>query len=77
MVSTLDLSDPIDVVILLLGLVLLLKRVADMERYHAMRVAVLTTILSCVAIYFFLVYGMSLGNLSHCDYIDFEHYCRY
>jgi dolichyl-phosphate-mannose--protein O-mannosyl transferase len=62
MLSTLDVSDAVQYVMLLIGIVLLLKRVAEMERYHTLRVVVLTSLLSSVVIYFFLVYGFTLGN---------------
>jgi hypothetical protein len=58
-VSTLNL---LDVVALLMGVILLLKRVANMDRYHTLRVVVLTSILSCLVIWFFFGYGFSLGN---------------
>ena len=39
-----------DYVIMLSGFVLCLKRIADMERYHAVRVVVLTSILGLVVL---------------------------
>jgi hypothetical protein len=39
-----------DYVIMLSGFALCLKRVADMERYHALRVVVLTVILGVVVV---------------------------
>ena len=39
-----------DYVIMLSGFVLCLKRIADMERYHALRVVVLTSILGVVVV---------------------------
>ena len=43
-----------DYVIILFGALLCFKRVADMERYHLVRVVVLTSILSFFVILFFL-----------------------
>jgi hypothetical protein len=51
-----------DYLIILSGTLLCLKRVAEMERYHDLRVVVLTTILSSFVILFFLGYGFTLGN---------------
>jgi hypothetical protein len=45
-----------------MGVILLLKRVANMDRYHRLRVFVLRAILSSLVIWFFFVYGFSLGN---------------
>ena len=42
-----------DYVIILSGFVLCLKRVADMERYHVLRVVVLTSILGVVLVIIF------------------------
>ena len=52
----------LDYVIILSGLLLCLKRVAQMERYHLVRVVVLTSILSFFVILFFIGYGLSCGN---------------
>ena len=51
-----------DYVIILSGALLCLKRVAEMERYHDLRVVILTTIFSSVLIVSFLAYGFTLGN---------------
>lgn len=53
----------LDYVIILSGLVLCFKRLAEMERYHLVRVVVLTSILSFFVILFFIGYGLSCGNL--------------
>ena len=69
MFSTLNL---LDVLALLMGVILLLKRVADMDRYHTLRVILLTSILSFLVILFFLGYGFTLGNPNKFnDCIDF------
>lgn len=62
-----------DYVIILSGALLFLKRVAEMERYHDLRVVILTTIFSSVVIVSFLAYGFTLGNsgLNDCV-IDFS-----
>lgn len=73
MLSIFNHSDPVQLVLLLIGFVLLLKRLADMDRYHNLRVVVLTTILSCIVIYFFFEYGFTLGNpMEYSDCITFH-----
>jgi len=58
--------DPIDIFIFLSGIALLLKKVAEMDRYHSLRVLLLTTFLSTIVIslflYFVLVYSFSLDQ---------------
>ena len=51
-----------DYVILLSGALLCFKRVAQMERYHDLRVVILTTILSFIVFFFFLAYCLSFAN---------------
>ena len=48
--------DPINVFIFLSGIALLLKKVADMDRYHELRVCLITTVLSTIVIVLFVVY---------------------
>lgn len=55
-----------DFLIFLAGLLWLLKKVAEMERYHSLRVFVLTTFLSCIVIYFFVVMTLGPSPLSNC-----------
>ena len=72
----LNLSNPADVVALLIGAVLLLKKTADMERYHGLRVIVLTSILSLIAILLFLGYGLKQSGLIYApDCVDEQHFC--
>lgn len=73
----LNLSNPVDVVALLIGAVLLLKKIADMERYHELRVIVLTSILSFIAILLFLGYGLTQsGSIYAPDCVDERHFCQ-
>ena len=68
----------VDYVILISGGLLCLKRVAQMERYHYLRVVVLTTILSFIVLLFFLAYGFTLGSPHYYYYEDCpspEHFC--
>jgi len=46
----------------IVGILLSVKKVAEMDRYHMLRVVVVTSILSFFVILFFLAYGFTLGN---------------
>lgn len=48
--------DPINVFIFFSGVVLLLKKVANMDGYHELRVCLLTTVLSAIVIVLFVAY---------------------
>ena len=63
-----DLTEAGNLVLLFVGALLLLKKVANMDRYHNLRVFVLITILSFLVIVFFLEYGFTMGypRLSEC-----------
>lgn len=60
--STLNASDVFEIVIVSFGIVLVLKRVADMDGYHKIRVAVLTVILSVAVILMFDGLGVRLAD---------------
>jgi hypothetical protein len=51
----LDLSNPLEVVVLVFGIVVTLQKVVEMERYHDLRVTVLTILLSFAMFYLFLI----------------------
>lgn len=51
-----------DYVIIISGALLCLKRVAEMQRYHKLRVVILTSILSFFAIVFFLGRLFTVGT---------------
>ena len=57
-----------DYVIILSGVILCLKRVAEMERYHALRVVVLSVVLGFIGGILFLYFAFTLGEASlyHC-----------
>ena len=48
--------DPINVFIFLSGAAFLLKKVADMNRYHELRVCLITMALSTIVIVLFVLY---------------------
>ena len=52
-----------DYVIILSGALVCLKRIAEMQRYHELRIVLLTSIFSVIVILFFLGYGLTFGNL--------------
>lgn len=55
----LDVSNPLEIMLFAVGVVCVLKRVADMESYHELRVFVLTTLLSVVAFIALMVFAFS------------------
>ena len=61
MLRTFSPADYADLFIIVSGAVLCLKKVAEMERYHMLRVVVLTSILSYFVVLFFIGYGFTLG----------------
>jgi hypothetical protein len=62
-----------DYVIILPGLLLCFKRVAEMERYHLVRVVLLTSILSIVVILLFFRYSLPFDPVeSNCG--DNDHF---
>ena len=65
-----------DFLIIVAGLLLLLKKVAEMERYHSLRVFVIATFLSCIVIYFFTLMALGLAGVSNCtpDYPEADYF---
>ena len=59
---TFTLSNAYDLIIVFGGVLLLFRRVAQIERYHTLRVVLITAALSAGMICFFLLYGFTLGN---------------
>jgi hypothetical protein len=51
-----------DLIIFFAGVLLVFRRVAQMERHHTLRVFLLTSVLSIGVICFFLMYGFTFGN---------------
>ena len=48
---------PIDLFILAIGFAMLLKKIADMDRYQSFRTILLTAILGAIVLYFFLAFA--------------------
>ena len=73
MLSTLNLSEVFEIVIVSFGIVLVLKRVANMDEYHKTRVAVLTVLLSVAVMLMFDGLGVRLVDSGFNDcVIEFE-----
>jgi hypothetical protein len=64
-----------DYVIMLSGFVLCLKRIADMERYHALRVVVLTSILGIVVLILVQAFAMTYFYYIPPPCEDDGHFC--
>lgn len=61
--STVNPSDAFEFVVVLVGVILVFKRIVDIDGYHLERVIILTAILSIGAIYLFLGLGVTFGGL--------------
>ena len=66
--TTVNPSDALEIVVVAVGIVLLLKRVVDMDTHHNARVVALTSILSVGVVFLFYSLGDGIGNdgLSNC-----------
>jgi len=66
--TTVNPSDALEIVVVAVGIVLLLKRVVDMDTHHNARVVALTLILSVGVVFLFYSLGDGIGNdgLSNC-----------
>ena len=60
-----------DILVLISGILWLLKKIAEMDRYDDLRVIVLTVILSCAALYGYNYVWLEAGNAEY-----FEDDCR-
>lgn len=66
--------EPGDLLIVVIGFALLLKKVADMDRYETLRTIVLTAILGAIVIYVFLAFVPG-GRAFEPDNCEPEHFC--
>lgn len=68
MISIPNLSEGVQSVAFVVGVILLLKKIAEMDSWHGVRVFVLTVVLTFVVVCFFLIYGFTSGNPNyyHC-----------
>jgi hypothetical protein len=60
----------VDAVVMFLGVLFCFKKVAEMERYHDLRVIVLTSICGAILLVFFVWFSATLGDMR--DYGDFR-----
>ena len=67
-----DTSQLLQTAMLIFGVLWTLKKVADMERYHTLRVFVLTLFLSCTVLWFFVSYVLPVVNPPFVCVIDFS-----
>jgi len=76
MFSTVNPSDVLELMVVLVGLFLLFKKVANMDTHHKVRVVALTVILSVIPVLFFLGVALKFGRsgLSNCV-VEFEDSC--
>jgi len=63
-------SNLVDYVIIISGLAVCLKKVVELERFHSLRVIVLTSILSFIVILYFIMYCFTLGNVIYWNCFD-------
>jgi hypothetical protein len=71
MTTFIDLSALLNVVTVVITAFLLLKKIADMDRFHRLRVVILTTAFCCL-IFYVLVVTMGVDEPLQYDYVDFE-----
>jgi len=67
-------SDAIEVLVLLIGVILVIKRLADMDKYYEVRLIVISLILSGIAILFFIGYGLGAAGRFNTNCTE-GHYC--
>lgn len=71
MTTFFDLSALLNNVTLVITAFLLLKKIADMDRFHRLRVVILTSVLSCLVLYVLLV-ATEANESPQNDYVDLE-----
>jgi hypothetical protein len=69
----LDLSAVLKNVTLVITALLLLKKLADMDRFHALRVVILTSVFSCLIVYVLFV-TMGADEPFQYDYVEFDNH---
>ena len=75
MFSTGSPTDTLEFLMAGLTVIFLLKRLADMDRFHEFRLFVITLILSLTAIIFFIGYGLSFADRPNFE-CPKDHYCQ-
>ena len=69
-------SNPnlLDYVMLLFGLLVCFKKVAEMERYHDLRVIILTSIVGAIVLLFFIAFATAFDDAIHYDCQCADHF---
>ena len=75
MFSTGSPTDALEFITIGLAVLFLLKRLADMDRHHEVRLFVITLILSLTALIFFIGYGLSLADSPNFE-CPKDYYCQ-
>ena len=64
----------IDFVMILLGVLFCFKRVVEMERYHDLRVIILTSVLGALALLGFIAFASTFDEPIQCDSPCADHF---
>ncbi len=75
MFSTGSPTDALEFLMIGTGVVFLLKRLADMDKYYEVRLFVITLILSLAAIIIFIGFGLSFVDPVSAECPEY-HYCQ-
>jgi hypothetical protein len=68
-------TDTLEFLMIALGVIFLLKRLADMDKHYELRLFVLTFILTLTVIVLFIGYGLSLADSYYAE-CPVDHYCQ-
>ena len=72
MLLTVTPVSPGELLMFLIGVALTLKKVVDMDRYHSLRVVILTTLAICIAMYVFNCVWFEAGMFHDCGFQNFS-----
>ena len=75
MTSTVSPSEAVEFLMIGMGVLLLLKRLADIDKQFELRLWVITFILTLAVIILFIGYGLGLADSPNVDCPE-NHYCQ-
>ena len=75
MTSTVSPSEAVEFVMIGIGVLLLLKRLADIDKQFELRLWVITFILTVAVIILFIGYGVGLADSPNVECPE-DHYCQ-
>jgi len=75
MTSTVSPSEAVEFLIIGMGVLLLLKRLADIDKQFELRLWVITFILTVAVIILFIGYGVGLADSPNVECPE-DHYCQ-